>query len=192
MDNGRLELVNEVTDCESNEVTPDELDARSIEDESEEHNDNIESENGCEYNPHLDRTISEDTVLVSKKSTKKFTNRSVPARTRRMTRSGTCYLHHHHILNYMVTPKKLKNLIESIHNNKYVMPNNFFSAWFHRDNQEQVKWIKAITEEAMEITNKQVWKEIPDDKIVQKAIGLKWVMTVKNDGRYRACLVSLG
>ena len=72
------------------------------------------------------------------------------------------------------------------------IPNKFYDAWDYNDDNEKMKWRKAIKKEIDNMNRREVWtpvKKLPDNT---KSIGLKWVFNIKSSGDYKARLVALG
>ena len=72
-----------------------------------------------------------------------------------------------------------------------VDPDTFDQAWNHTNISERRMWRSAIKEELSSMQDKKVW-EIIDKEPDMRILNMKWVFKLKNDGRYRACLVAMG
>ena len=71
-------------------------------------------------------------------------------------------------------------------NNQEEEPESFDAAWNHPNPEKRKKWHEAIRLEFCQMLNTGVWRKqgkvnLPDR---QKAIGMKWVFKIKNNGVY--------
>ena len=74
-------------------------------------------------------------------------------------------------------------------------PITFLDAWNYNDNSSKYKWRESIIKEFIDLYKRNVFTIIEKPNIFnsdRKPIGLKWVFTIKDDGRYRSRLVDQG
>ena len=74
-------------------------------------------------------------------------------------------------------------------------PITFLDSWNYNDNSSKYKWRESIIKEFIDLYKRNVFTIIEKPNIFnsdRKPIGLKWVFTIKDDGRYRSRLVAQG
>ena len=74
-------------------------------------------------------------------------------------------------------------------------PITFLDAWNYNDESSKYKWRESIIKEFIDLYKRNVFNIIQKPNIFnsdRKPIGLKWVFSIKDDGRYRSRLVAQG
>jgi len=74
-------------------------------------------------------------------------------------------------------------------------PITFLDAWNYNDESSKYKWRESIIKEFIDLYKRNVFNIIQKPNIFnsdRKPIGLKWVFSIKDDGRYRSRLVDQG
>ena len=77
---------------------------------------------------------------------------------------------------------------------RQVEPNSIDQAWNHTDIDERRKWRLVIKDELTSMIHKNVLSpvKVKDEQEVSRPLGMRWVVKIKDNGRYRAMLVAKG
>ena len=75
-----------------------------------------------------------------------------------------------------------------------VEPNIIDQAWNHSDMDERRKWRLVIKDELTSMIQKNVLSpvKVEDESVVTRTLGMRWVLKIKDNGRYHARIVSKG
>ena len=73
-------------------------------------------------------------------------------------------------------------------------PNSIDQDWNHTDIDERSKWRLVIKDELTSMIQKNVLSpvKVKDEQEVSRPLGMRWVLKIKDNGRYRSRLVSKG
>ena len=77
---------------------------------------------------------------------------------------------------------------------RQVEPNNIDQDWNHSDMDERSKWRLVIKDELTSMIQKNVLSpvKVEDESVVSRPLGMRWVLKIKDNGRYRERLVAKG
>ena len=77
---------------------------------------------------------------------------------------------------------------------RQVEPNNIDQDWNHSDMDERRKWRLIIKDELTSMIQKNVLSpvKVEYESVVTRPLGMRWLIKIKDNGRYRARLVANG
>jgi hypothetical protein len=168
-------------------------DTSPYEDSTDSDDDSVPDNNTPEIEPQIEEGDEvNDEILIPDEIIEEAQTETQPPTQRTLRPRSTVSLEDRLNLRQEIRNLEIPDLqLINLENNSILEPKNFKQAMSNEDSEH---WESAVKTEYENINRRNVWTII-DSKDMKKGmrpLGTKWVLKVKNDGRYRARLVVQG